>query len=61
MILSILDNDLYKFTMQQAVHMLYPRAHAGYEFINRGQTIFPDGFAVNVKNEIEKMCLNQRK
>lgn len=56
MIRSILDNDLYKFSMQQAVHMLYPRAEARYEFINRGSTLFPDGFAVAVKNEIEKMA-----
>jgi len=56
MIQSILDNDLYKFTMQQAVHMLYPRAQARYEFINRGLTPFPDGFALKVKAEIEKMA-----
>jgi len=53
---SILDNDLYKFTMQQAVHMLYPRAQAQYEFINRGVTPFPEGFALKVKEEIEKMA-----
>ena len=35
MIDSILDNDLYKFTMQQAVVELYPNAQASYEFINR--------------------------
>jgi nicotinate phosphoribosyltransferase len=57
MIKSILDNDLYKFTMQQAVHMLYPRAQAQYEFINRGLTPFPDGFALKVKDEIEKMAV----
>jgi len=56
MIQSILDNDLYKFTMQQAVHMLYPRAQAHYEFINRGLTPFPDGFALTIKAEIEKMA-----
>lgn len=56
MIQSILDNDLYKFSMQQAVHMLYPRAQAHYEFINRGLTPFPDGFALKVKDEIEKMA-----
>jgi nicotinate phosphoribosyltransferase len=32
---SILDNDLYKFTMQQAVVELYPAVRATYEFINR--------------------------
>ncbi|MBT7631340.1 MAG: nicotinate phosphoribosyltransferase, partial [Desulfobacula sp.] len=56
MIQSILDNDLYKFTMQQAVHMLYPRAHARYEFINRGLTPFPDGFAEKVELKLEKMA-----
>jgi len=56
MIQSILDNDLYKFSMQQAVHMLYPRAQAHYEFINRGLTPFPDGFALKVKAQIEKMA-----
>jgi nicotinate phosphoribosyltransferase len=56
MIQSILDNDLYKFSMQQAVHMLYPRAQAEYEFINRGKTSFPDGFAKKVKVEVEKMA-----
>ncbi len=55
MIQSILDNDFYKFTMQQAVHMLYPRAQAQYEFINRGKTPFPEGFALKIKDEIEKM------
>lgn len=56
MIQSILDNDLYKFSMQQAAHMLYPRAEAQYEFINRGATSFPDGFALRAKAEIEKMA-----
>ncbi len=56
MIQSILDNDLYKFSMQQAVHMLYPRAQAQYEFINRGLTPFPDGLAKKVELEIEKMA-----
>ena len=35
MIASILDNDLYKFTMQQAVLELYPAARVTYEFVNR--------------------------
>jgi len=56
MIQSILDNDLYKFSMQQAVHMLYPRVQAQYEFINRGLTPFPDGFALKVKAQIKKMA-----
>ena len=56
MIQSILDNDLYKFSMQQAVHMLYPRAQAQYEFINRGLTPFPEGLAKKLELELEKMA-----
>ena len=37
-IASILDNDLYKFTMQQAVLELFPQAAATYEFINRRES-----------------------
>lgn len=55
MISSILDNDLYKLTMQQAVHMLYPRAEARYVFINRGNTQFPSGVATQLKKEIAEM------
>jgi len=49
---SILDNDLYKFTMQQAVCQLYPSAHARYEFINRGKTIFPPDFDRKLESEV---------
>lgn len=55
MINSILDNDLYKFTMQQAVHALYPRAQASYTFINRASTPFPQGFAKALNQEILRM------
>ncbi|KAI9199216.1 Quinolinate phosphoribosyl transferase [Polychytrium aggregatum] len=34
-LVSILDNDLYKFGMQQAVLKLYPNAHVVYRFKNR--------------------------
>lgn len=36
--------------------MLYPRAQAQYEFINRALTPFPDGFALQVKAEVERMA-----
>jgi nicotinate phosphoribosyltransferase len=52
---SILDNDLYKFSMQQAVCQLYPKAYAKYEFINRGKTEFPEGFANALQNQILNM------
>jgi nicotinate phosphoribosyltransferase len=56
MIQSILDNDLYKFTMQQAVHALYPRAEARYELINRGETLFPDDFSQHLQRQVDKMA-----
>lgn len=52
---SILDNDFYKFTMQYAVVKLYPDTYAKYEFINRGQHKFPEGFGEELKRRIEKM------
>ncbi|ACN13421.1 PncB [Desulforapulum autotrophicum HRM2] len=55
MIQSILDNDLYKFTMQQAVHMLYPRVDVEYEFINRSNTPFPKDFAQRLQVEVQGM------
>jgi len=55
MIKSILDNDLYKFTMQNAVTKLYPHSKVKYKFINRGEDKFPKGFAEKLNNEILKM------
>ncbi len=55
MIKSIIDNDLYKFTMQNAVIKIFPRAKVRYQFINRGKTPFPEGFAEQLRKEIAKM------
>mgnify|MGYP006339168265 FL=1 len=52
---SILDSDLYKFSMQQAVCKLYPNQIVRYEFCNRGQTKFPLGFAEKLRDEVAKM------
>ena len=52
---SILDNDFYKFTMQYAAVKLYPETRAKYEFINRGQHEFPQGFDKALKKRIEQM------
>lgn len=49
------DNDLYKFSVMLAIQKLYPRAYVQYEFINRGHTQFPDGFADRLKQEVEAM------
>lgn len=52
MIKSLLDNDLYKFTMQNAVMKLYPEAKVRYKFINRGEDCFPKGFSKILKERI---------
>jgi len=49
---GILDNDLYKFTMQQAICQHFPRSIVRYKFHNRGRTNFPDNFAKSLKAEI---------
>ena len=52
---SILDNDFYKFTMQQCVVKLFPKAKARYRFINRGRHIFPEGFAEALRNSVASL------
>jgi len=59
-LLSILDNDFYKFTMQYAVVKLFPKAEARYKFINRGQHKFPEGFGDRASiNEMAKLKLSR--
>ncbi|AKB12348.1 nicotinate phosphoribosyltransferase [Methanosarcina thermophila] len=54
MIQSILDNDLYKFTMQLAVLELFPKAQAEYRFINRGTQRFSAEFVEELKRVINE-------
>jgi len=49
MITSILDTDLYKFTMQNEICALYPNDFVRFDFFNRGKTQFPDGFAKQLR------------
>ncbi|WP_185866987.1 nicotinate phosphoribosyltransferase [Blattabacterium cuenoti] len=53
---SLLDNDFYKFTMQNAIIKLFPLAKAKYEFINRGKHTFPKNFAHILKENLNKMA-----
>ncbi|MCD8194440.1 MAG: nicotinate phosphoribosyltransferase [Tannerellaceae bacterium] len=50
------DNDLYKFSVMLAIFRLYPDAYVKYEFINRGETDFPEGFAERLKEEVAHMA-----
>ena len=53
-ITSLLDTDLYKLTMQQAIFSQYPNVIATYKFINRGNSMFGtrflDSFQTQLKN-----------
>lgn len=52
---SILDNDTYKFTMQQFVLELFPDSHVEYRFKNRGDQRFHVEFLNQLKQEIFMM------
>ncbi|MDD4819577.1 MAG: nicotinate phosphoribosyltransferase [Flavobacteriales bacterium] len=52
---SLLDNDFYKFTMQNAVTKLFPKAMVRYRFVNRGGHVFPEGFAQALRQEVKMM------
>lgn len=54
---SLLDNDFYKFTMQNAVAKLFPSQIAHYEFINRGKHHFPEGFEVELRKAVDALAL----
>ncbi|WP_440948619.1 nicotinate phosphoribosyltransferase [Methanosarcina sp. T3] len=54
MIKSILDNDLYKFTMQMAVLELFPKAEAEYRFTNRGSQLFSEEFVEELQRVIDE-------
>lgn len=49
---SILDNDMYKFTMQQFAVANYPDAVAEYQFINRGNDRFNADFVKDLKQQV---------
>lgn len=50
------DNDLYKFTVMHAIQKLYPWSFVKYEFMNRGKTQFPTGFAEQLRKEVNHMA-----
>ncbi|MBC7085294.1 MAG: nicotinate phosphoribosyltransferase [Methanomethylovorans sp.] len=53
MIQSILDNDLYKLSMQMAVLELFPEASVEYRFINRGEQRFNKEFVNYLRNILD--------
>src|SRR5690606_35463937 len=53
---GILDTDLYKFTTSYAYSKLFPRGHGEFEFVDRGNGDYPEGFEQKLRDEIEKMA-----
>jgi len=49
---SLIDDDLYKFTMGQAVFLRYPEARVEYRFINRGAGRFTPALLAALKDEL---------
>ena len=52
---SILDSDLYKYSMQFAVIQLFPNQKVRYKFNDRNGISYPKGFDVAVMDEIKLM------
>jgi nicotinate phosphoribosyltransferase len=50
---SLLDNDLYKFTMMQAVLELFPNTNVTYKFTNRGEQRFNESFIKKLHRVID--------
>lgn len=46
------DDDLYKFTMCCAVIENFPRTQVKYRFNDRDNTVYPDGFAEELRKQI---------
>lgn len=55
MLLHILDNDLYKFTMQQAVLELYSRTNVRYKFHLRSKVKFNKQFFAALEKAVDSM------
>ena len=53
---DFLDNDLYKFTVMNAIQKKFPDSEVVYRFVNRGNTSFPPGFADALREEVESMA-----
>ena len=52
---SILDTDLYKLTTSYAYSKLFPRAYGEFEFVDRDDRDYPEGFDQLLRQELEEM------
>jgi nicotinate phosphoribosyltransferase len=57
---SLLENDLYKFTMWQALLHRHPEAHAEYAFVCRNTPAYPLAeLEADVNLEVDRLCAMQ--
>ena len=49
------DDDLYKLSMCCAVIDNYPRAMVKYTFVDRNNTVYPEGFADELNKQVEAL------
>ena len=52
---SIIDTDLYTFSLCYLYLQKFPRAIARYSFIDRNNTCYPKGFAEKIKEQLKMM------
>lgn len=57
MILSLTDQDLYKFSTSYAYMKLYPEAEGTFSFCDRNNTVFDVGFIETLDLELSKLCM----
>ena len=50
---SLLDNDLYTFSVCYAYLQKFPRAIGQYTFVDRNNTVYPAGFAEKLKEQFK--------
>ena len=55
-ITSLLDTDLYKFTMQQVVFHKFPNTNVEYEFKCRNEGINLSEYAERINREVDALC-----
>lgn len=53
---SILDTDLYKFSMSYAYQQLFPEAIGEYKFIDRAKTHYDENFLKMLELHLAEMC-----
>jgi len=53
---SLLDTDLYKYTMQQAVWSQFPQAHAEFAFRCRDENVDLRPYAGQIRQAIDDLC-----